>query len=231
MCEVQILTCDSNSLLLTELKTLATNQLTANSNEFKEPYPWDYDFCKYNPHAIHFVAVYHSIICGWATISIHTYGTINTAELQAITTRQKKIDNLRIGLILHNSIVQFAQSHAVDILFLHAVSESVAKIYQKWGYKKVFDDDEIYSLNSEVRTHAALMMVYNISNLKNLTPQFKEMLIRDAEQIVETGSYGGDYRNIYKGGQRYRLRHRKTLHKKTPHKKRHSTQRTNKYHK
>jgi hypothetical protein len=95
---------------------------------------------------------------------------------------------------------------------LHAANESVAGVYTKWGYKKVFEGVEIEELELSIQENAGQMMYYPLQSDIRLTPRFKEMVMRDATELATSGSYGGSYRNMYKGKGGARRRKHKTRH-------------------
>jgi hypothetical protein len=206
-CTVEVLTCASNKSRLFALKELATKQLARNAGEFESPLPWDYDFCRFRPHGVHFVAVSGTIVCGWATLSIETYEGVPTFEVEAITTRRIRMGDQRIGRILHDTIVSYGTAHGLHYIFLHAASVAVAETYTKWGYKKVFESDNSFTIPDSIvgdavekyRDHVHQMMMYPLRPSVELTKNFKKMLQKDAEMFTIHGSYGGNYRDVFKG--------------------------------
>jgi hypothetical protein len=205
-CIVETLTCEKDKARLEELAGLASAQLTSNAAEFEEPYPWGFDFCKFMPDAIHFVAVAESIICGWALVERERFVSYSTLEIGAITTRRKRMGDQRIGRMLHDAMVTYGRENGIDFIFLHAANETVKGTYSKWGYMPIFESEDDMKIPptgdaAKYKEHAARMMFCPLHDDIVLSEKFKDMIRKDALQMAKEGWYGGPntYRKDYKG--------------------------------
>ena len=224
-CVVEILTCDKNLTRLEELKARADTQLAANSSEFEDPYPWAFDFCKYTPKGVHFVASTDDLICGWALLGAERFFGLQTMEIGSITTRRKPMGTQRLGRLLHDSIVAYATTNGKDLIFLHAKNPDVAKIYGKWGYLPIFRPEEIAAAEipakvshgdkeTEFRNQLGLMMYFPIKSDIVLSNEFKTMISKDAENMTMEGYYGFD--RPKEGGGRRKTRRRQKRTRRSP---------------
>jgi hypothetical protein len=219
LCVAEILTCDKDIERLEVLKGRAEAQRTSNSTEFEDPYSWGFDFCKHLPKAIHFVASTDDIVCGWALLEAESFFGVKTMEIAAITTRRKQMGTQRIGRLLHDTIVKYAEDNGKDLIILHAKNADVAKIYGKWGYVPFFREEEIRALEAsqkvkdsgkddKFRAELSLMMYCPIKSDIMIPDKFKAMIIKDAENMTLLGYYGTD--RPTEGGRR-KTRRRKFL--------------------
>lgn len=225
-CTIEILSCDKNLTRLEELKARAEAQLAANSSEFEDPYPWAFDFCKYIPKGVHFVASTDDVMCGWALLEAERFFGLQTMEIGSITTRRKPMGAQRLGRLLHDTIVAYATENDKDLIFLHAKNSDVAKIYGKWGYLPIFRSEEIATAEvptkvshggkeTEFRNEMGLMMYYPIHSAVILSDEFKAMILKDVENMTMEGYYG--FNRPKEGGRRRKTRRQRKTRRSPKH--------------